>query len=81
MQDASSDGSKTESIMPHIASLSGFQFAAPTLAQRLGDTVRTWQTRASERNELAKFTAFDLKDIGMTEADRSMQLAKPIWRD
>jgi uncharacterized protein YjiS (DUF1127 family) len=81
MQDASSDCSKTESIMPHIASLSGFHFAAPTLAQRLGDAVRTWQTRARERHQLAKFTAFDLKDIGMTEADRSMQLAAPFWRD
>lgn len=67
--------------MPHIASLSGFDFAAPSLAQRLGDTVRTWQTRARERHELAKFTAFDLKDIGMTPADRDMQLAKSIWRE
>ena len=66
--------------MPHIASLSGFHFAAPTLSQRLGQTLRTWQARVRERHELAKFTAFDLKDIGMTEADRTMQLAKPIWR-
>ena len=66
--------------MPHIASLSGFDFAAPSLAQRLVETLRIWQTRARERHELAKFTAFDLKDIGMTEADRTTQLAKPLWR-
>ena len=80
MQDASSVCRKTENTMPHIASLSGFHFATPSLAHRLGETLRTWQTRAQERHELAKFTSFDLKDIGMTEADRTMQLAKPLWR-
>ena len=81
MQDASSVCSKTENTMPHIASLSGFHFAAPSLTQRLVETLRTWQTRARERNELAKFNVFDLKDIGMTDGERAMHLAKPIWRE
>ena len=67
--------------MPHIASLSGFHFAAPSLTQRLANTLRTWQTRARERNDLAKFSQYELKDIGMTEAERTMHLAKPIWRE
>ena len=66
--------------MPHIASLSGFHFAAPSVTQRLGETLRTWQTRAQERHELALLSAYELQDIGITEADRAVQLSKPVWR-
>ena len=66
--------------MPHIASLSGFHFASPSLLQRLGETLRTWQVRAQERNDLARFSPYELRDIGMTEAERVMELAKPVWR-
>ncbi len=67
--------------MAHSASLPHFHFTAPSFSQRLGDMLRTWQTRAMERGELARFSERDLKDIGMTATERSFQLAKPIWRE
>ena len=67
--------------MAHSASMPGFHFPIFSFTHRLGETLRTWQTRSRERQELAKFTLFDLKDIGMTDAERNFQLSKPLWRD
>ena len=66
--------------MAHSVSMPGFHLPSFSLPHRLGETLRTWQTRSRERQELAKFTLFDLKDIGMTDAERSFQLSKPLWR-
>lgn len=67
--------------MAHIVSLPGFHLPSFSFTHRLGETLRTWQTRARERQELSLFSLFDLKDIGMTDAERSYQLSKPIWRE
>lgn len=47
---------------------------------RIAETARLWQRRAGERADLARFSARDLQDIGLTCADRSYLLEKPIWR-
>jgi uncharacterized protein YjiS (DUF1127 family) len=47
---------------------------------RLGRTLLTWQTRATERNHLASLDNRLLADMGMTHADASIEAAKPFWR-
>lgn len=44
------------------------------------DTLRLWRRRARERTELARFTARELRDIGVTPADALYEIAKPVWR-
>lgn len=38
------------------------------------------QRRARERQELAEMDPMQLKDIGLSEADRAAELRKPVWR-
>lgn len=39
-----------------------------------------WRRRARERAELARMDERERKDLGITAADVSMEIAKPVWR-
>ena len=39
-----------------------------------------WRRRARGRAELARLSERELYDIGISAADRSVELAKPFWR-
>ena len=55
--------------------------AAPTetLAARVGRTLAAWRRRARSRTQLARFSARELRDIGLTPADAARECAKPFW--
>lgn len=38
------------------------------------------QRRSRERQQLAEMDPAQLKDIGLSEADRRAELRKPVWR-
>ena len=48
---------------------------------RLLDLLRAWRRRIDEKAQLASFEARDLRDVGLTDADRSAILATPFWRE
>jgi uncharacterized protein YjiS (DUF1127 family) len=43
-------------------------------------TLRLWRQRSLQRSRLATLSAHELDDIGMTEAERLAESAKPFWR-
>lgn len=48
---------------------------------RVADTLRLWRRRLRERQELAKLSAYELRDIGASSSERFRELDKPFWRD
>jgi uncharacterized protein YjiS (DUF1127 family) len=42
-------------------------------------TVETWKLRHKTRRQLAVTEARILKDVGITEAQRSIEVNKPFW--
>jgi len=48
---------------------------------QLGAGVVRWLRREREAEELARLDWRELKDIGLTQADVSLLLSKPFWRD
>jgi uncharacterized protein YjiS (DUF1127 family) len=42
--------------------------------------VRTWMKRHAERDELARLTDRELRDIGWSLADIYTEIRKPFWR-
>ena len=53
---------------------------APGLFQRLEETLRLWQRRSREREELAAFSHRDMRDIGVTPSDIWNEVREPFWR-
>jgi uncharacterized protein YjiS (DUF1127 family) len=43
-------------------------------------TLRVWGRRVRERRALARLSAYDLHDIGLSQSDVYSELAKPFWR-
>ena len=43
-------------------------------------TLRTWQQRARDRRELARWSARELHDIGVSWSDVADEVNKPFWR-
>jgi uncharacterized protein YjiS (DUF1127 family) len=43
-------------------------------------TVARWQERRRTRRELARFTEWQLKDIGLTRGQAVAEFGKPFWR-
>jgi uncharacterized protein YjiS (DUF1127 family) len=73
----------TQTVSSHRASLhdnvfGGSQFSRPR--QRLIKTLLEWRRRAASRRELARLSAFDLKDIGYPD-HTAAEIAKPFWRE
>ncbi len=52
----------------------------PTLMARLVDVMLDWNDRARSRRQLAGLTATELKDIGLTQSDVTIESSKPFWR-
>jgi uncharacterized protein YjiS (DUF1127 family) len=43
-------------------------------------TVARWQERRRTRRELARFTEWQLKDIGLSRGQAMAEIDKPFWR-
>ena len=48
--------------------------------RKLKSLIITWKVRAQSRKHLAEMDSRLLKDIGLTEADRSQEVVKPFWK-
>lgn len=44
-------------------------------------TLSIWRNNARQRRQLAKLSTSLLKDIGVTEWERQMELKKPFWKN
>lgn len=42
---------------------------------------RVWRQRESQRSLLARMNARELADIGLTDAERQVEVDAPLWRD
>lgn len=66
--------------------MSGLVLSANTFRQatdvwsRLRATLSVWRRRARERRELARVSARDLKDFGLTPGAARFEANKPFWR-
>ena len=47
---------------------------------RLFATLAQWQRNAHTRQQLAQLDARALADVGITPAERCMELERPFWR-
>jgi uncharacterized protein YjiS (DUF1127 family) len=46
---------------------------------RLFDTVAAWRRDSRSRGELARMTMRELRDIGITPAERERECHRPFW--
>jgi uncharacterized protein YjiS (DUF1127 family) len=44
-------------------------------------TLATWRRRQRGRRELARLSARDLKDIGLSPSQAAFEVGKPVWKD
>lgn len=61
--------------LPHVA----FGLSSPSFA-RWRDALQLWRRRERERVELARMSDAELHDIGVTSAERWVEINKPCWR-
>jgi uncharacterized protein YjiS (DUF1127 family) len=61
--------------LPHIA----VGAMSPSFA-RWREALRVWRRRGRERAELARMSEAELHDIGVTSAERWVEIHKPRWR-
>ena len=52
----------------------------PTLMARLVDLMLDWNERVRSRRQLAGLTEGELKDIGLSQSDVTIESSKPFWR-
>ena len=52
----------------------------PPLLTRLRETMFVWRERVQDRRSLAELSDYELRDIGITPAERFQELRKPFWR-
>jgi len=52
----------------------------PSLMARLVDLMLDWNERARSRRQLVGLTEGELKDIGLTQSDVTIESSKPFWR-
>jgi uncharacterized protein YjiS (DUF1127 family) len=50
-------------------------------ANRILSTIKLWQSRSHGRRHLAAMDSRLLADAGITEAQRSLEIQKPFWRE
>ncbi|MDH3280677.1 MAG: DUF1127 domain-containing protein [Gammaproteobacteria bacterium] len=48
--------------------------------QHLIETVQVWQDRSRQRQQLARLSSSQLKDIGISRADVWCEVNKPFWK-
>jgi uncharacterized protein YjiS (DUF1127 family) len=49
-------------------------------ARRAARSFETWRRRAAGRRQLARMSAWERRDIGITRADALWEAGKPFWR-
>ena len=47
---------------------------------QLAELIHVWRQRYRDRRELAKWSARELHDIGVSSSDAIYQASKPFWR-
>jgi uncharacterized protein YjiS (DUF1127 family) len=77
-QTVSSHRASLHEVSLHDNVFGGLQFRRPR--QWLIKTLLEWRRRAASRRELARLSAFDLKDIGYPD-HTAAEIAKPFWRE
>jgi uncharacterized protein YjiS (DUF1127 family) len=50
------------------------------VGRRVAATLRTWRHRIEEREALARFSARDMKDIGIGQPEVMREITKPFWK-
>jgi uncharacterized protein YjiS (DUF1127 family) len=50
------------------------------LFSRLLQTLWAWQVRSAQRAELARWTDYELHDIGLSRSAIASEIEKPFWR-
>lgn len=55
--------------------------ARTPIGEAIASILHLWVRRRRERDELARLTASDLKDIGITRAEADWIARKPFWRE
>ena len=65
-----------QTMTPGVGSFAG----RPSLMARFVDLLLDWNDRARTRRQLAGLTAAELKDIGLTRSDVTIESSKPFWR-
>ena len=53
---------------------------APGFWSTLSDTFHLWRQRYVGRHELARWSDYDLHDIGVSRSDVIYEADKPFWR-
>ena len=52
----------------------------PGIWTHVGETLHIWRQRYGARQELARWTDWDLHDIGLSRSDIASEVEKPFWR-
>jgi uncharacterized protein YjiS (DUF1127 family) len=69
------EGEMLRIASPHIA----LGPSSPSF-ERWRGAMRLWRRRDRERDQLARMSAAELHDIGVTPAERWAEINKPCWR-
>ncbi len=48
--------------------------------RRAAETVGVWHERRRGRAELARMSPYELRDIGISRGEASLEAQKPFWR-
>ena len=62
------------------SSLTSTAQVAEKPAINLLSTIKRWKTNIQNRHALARLDERLLRDCGITEADRQLEISKPFWR-
>lgn len=57
-----------------------FFSVADHLIARMCKTMHAWKQRKATRTDLARLSARELDDVGITEAQRLNEINKPFWK-
>lgn len=71
----------THARMIPVSRLPAVRSTLAALLGTLGDTLRTWQTRARQRRELRSLDDEVLRDVGISRAQARFSADKPFWRE
>ncbi|MBD8089056.1 DUF1127 domain-containing protein [Pseudomonas fluorescens] len=56
------------------------QGAAQSIRPSILSTLKRWYTNIHNRHALARLDERLLRDCGITESDRQLEISKPFWR-
>ena len=64
----------------HASNLRDEPSGEPGIWTHLRETLHIWRRRYQDRQELARWTDWDLHDIGLSRSDIASEVEKPFWR-